>query len=409
LRHGDSAKDRSLALEVLPPTITDVDSFALVREILRMRPSQQETSALRVRLFGSGISWQGLVDFANGHAILPPCVFALSERALLLPLPRSAPAEGGASGAARTHVTRALADVYARHLERRAALHGQLVEVVAALNRAGIAPLIIKGARYLTQDCPPWAQARGMRDLDILLPHERGAAAVSALQAGGYTPARGGAPTDQHLPEMQCAGRPSWVELHTEGLGYLGRRLLSTDRLWAVSLPGQLEKLDLRVLPPAWHLLHALLHHQVSDHGYPRRLLAIKDVWEFACLAEGLSPADWEAITDHMRNVGAADILGSFIAQAELLFGFAPPAAVVPSPKARAHAEATLRRAQSPTWLRRLLFTADKLGFAFAPDTLAARYPRSGGNPLGAAGRHIGFLIRLHGGETLRRWRDGGT
>lgn len=387
-------------MEVLPPTITDAESFGLICEILRLRPTPSQTSTLRPRLFGIGFSWQRLVDLASAHMILAPCIFALKQRALLPPLPRST------AKASRTHVTSVLEDAYGQHLARRRALRSQLVEVVAALNARGIVPLLIKGSRYLADDAPPWSEARDMRDLDILVPCGSGAAAVAALAADGYTAAGGQAPTDQHLPEMWRNGRSVWVELHTEGLGYLGRAVLPTDRLWAVSVRGALEGLDLRVLPPAWHLLHALLHHQVSDHGYPRYVLALKDVWEFACLADGLAPGEWDAITHHMRGVGALDILGSFSAQAELLFGFAPPERAAPSAAARAHAEATLRRARSPAWLRRVLFTVDKLTFAFAPATLAVRYPGSGGNPLRVVGRHVGFLIRLHGSNALRRWRN---
>jgi hypothetical protein len=379
-------------LELLPPTIT-ADDLTLVGEILRLRPTAQETGALRAKLFGDGSSWQRLVDVANAHAVLPPCICALKDRALLLPLPRSARPDGSPV----RHVTQTLEDVFTRHLARRAALRGELAAVVAALNRGGIAPLLIKGARYLTDDHPPWSEARGMRDLDILVPRASGAAAVSALQADGYAAANGEVPTDHHLPEMRRAGRHFSVELHTEALGYAGRRLLATDQLWAVALPGHLDNLELRVLPPAWHMLHALVHHQVSDRGYARRLLAIKDVWEFAAMADGLAPADWLAIADQMRGAGA-DILGSFIAQAELMLGLAPPELAAPSAAARAHAAATLRRAQSPLWLRRVLFTADKLAFAFAPQTLAVRYPERNRNPIAVTARHIGFLLRHHGG-----------
>jgi hypothetical protein len=385
-------------LEVLPPTIADAESLGLIGEILRVRPTVPATSALRAKLFRS--SWQQLVDFASGHAVLMPCILALKQRALLLPLPRSG---GKGSG---THVTSVLEDAYARHLDRRAALREQLAELVAALNRHGIVPLLIKGGRYLTDDSPPWSEARDMRDLDILVPRGSAAAAIAALEAEGYAAASREAPTDQHLPEMRRSDRCSTVEPHVEALGYAGRRIVATDLLWSVSVAGCLADRQLRVLPPAWHLLHALLHHQVSDRGYARHVLALKDVWEFACHADGLPAEDWRAIAHHMQRAGAADILGSLIAQAELLFGLVPPASVTPSAAARAHAEKTLRRAQSPTWLRRFLFAADKLSFAFAPQTLAARYPGSKGNPLGVAGRHIGFLLRLHGADTLRRLRN---
>jgi hypothetical protein len=397
---------RSVALELLPPTIADAESLALLGEILRLKPTLAETSALRLRLFARNFSWQALVDLADAHGVLMPCVLALKQRSLLLPLPR---AGRGTSDNSQenveddAHVTSRLEAAYAQHLARREALRSELVAAVTALNGAGIVPLVIKGARYLTADCPPWSEARGMRDIDILVPRARGADAVAALRAAGYVAAAGETPTDHHLPEMRRGEDSFTVEPHIEALGFAARKLLPTDLLWGVSVPGQLASYRLSVLPPAWHMLHAALHHQVSDRGYARHVLAIKDVWEFAQLTDGLAAADWQAIMDHMRRAGAADMLGSFLAQAEMLFAAAFPAGVMPSPAARAHARATLRRAQSPAWLRRTLFVADKLRFAFAGETLAVRYPRSPAGPLGATARHVGFLFRLHGGDAMRR------
>jgi len=384
-------------LELLPPTIADAESLKLVGEILRLKPTLAQTSELRVRLFGRNFSWQALVDLAAAHGVLMPCIFALKQRSLLLPLPRAA------RGAADAHVTPRLEAAYAQHLARRDALQSELAKVVAALNGGGIVPLLIKGARYLTGDCPPWGEARAMRDLDIVVPRERGADAVAALRAAGYVANAAAAPTDQHLPEMWQGGGHFAIEPHIEALGFAGRKLLPTDLLWSVSLPGHLAGCKLNVLPPAWHMLHAALHHQVSDRGYARHLLAIKDVWEFAQLAGGLGEADWRTIADHMHRVGAADILGSFVAQAETLFALAPPLGFAPPPKARTHAATTLRRVQSPYWLRRALFVADKLRFAFARETLATRYPAAGAGPLAATRRHIGFLFRLHGPDAVRR------
>jgi hypothetical protein len=97
-------------------------------------------------------------------------------------------------------------------------------------------------------------------------------------------------------------------------------------------------------------------------------------------------------------------MLGSWIVQAGRLFGLAPPAGVAISARARAHAEATLRRARAPYWLRRALFVGDKLRFAFAPETLVVRYrldPDSSAST--AISAHVGFLLRLHRGNLLKR------
>ena len=76
-------------MELLPPTIKDDGSLALLCEILRPGYTLEDTSALRAKLFGGAFRWQTLVDFAGQHGILPPLIYALKERSLLLPLPRA--------------------------------------------------------------------------------------------------------------------------------------------------------------------------------------------------------------------------------------------------------------------------------------------------------------------------------
>lgn len=386
-------------MELLPPTITDEESLALLGEILRVGYTLQDTSALRSKLFGSTFSWQVLVDFAGAHGVLPPLIFALEQRSLLLPLPRAmrgADLEG--------HVSSRLAAAYAQHLARRGEQREQLLEVLSTLERSGIVPLLIKGARYLADDCAPWSEARPMRDLDMVVRPQEAERAAQALRAIGYAGASGPLPAEHHLPEMRKPGRHFPVELHTQALDFAGGKLLATEQLWAVSAAGHLAEHVFRILPAEWHLLHALLHHQVGDRGYARHTLAIKDLWEFAQQGHALAPEAWGTIAAHMERSGGADILGSWIVQAGRLLGLAPPACVAVSAAARAHAEATLRRARAPHWLRRGLFVADKLRFAFAPETLAARY-RPGEGDVGATAiaKHIGYLLRLHRSNAFRR------
>lgn len=385
-------------MELLPPTITDEDSLALMGEILRVGTTLQDTSALRGKLFGSAFSWQVLVDFAGQHGVLPPLIFAFQQRSLLLPLPRAirgANIEG--------HVSSRLAAAYAQHLARRSEQREQLCEVLTALDRSGIVPLLIKGARYLTDGCAPWCEARAMRDLDIVVRPQEAERAAQALRAIGYAGGSGPLPAEHHLPEMRKPGRSFPVELHTQALDFAGSKLLATEQLWAVSGAGHLADHAFRVLPAQWQMLHAVLHHQVGDRGYARHTLAIKDLWEFAQQGHALSPEAWGLVAAHMERSGGAEILGSWIVQAGRLFALAPPAGIEISAAARAHAEATLRRARAPYWLRRGLFVADKLRFAFAPETLAVRYGLGEGAGATAIARHIGFLLRLHRGNAFKR------
>jgi hypothetical protein len=391
-------------LDQLPPRISDPAIFALLADILAVRPSAADTARLRLRLIDGKVSWQALTDFALGQDAIFPLIWALRRRSLLLPVPKTSRHLESAD-----HPTRALEAVYDGHVARRRAQHDQLIAIIAALNQAGIVPLLLKGARYLLAPPGRWYEARGMRDIDLLARADDAQAAFGTLEREGYAAEAEFVPMDQHLPELWHAGRPSAVEIHTEALAFSARKALATDEVWRHAARMSTDEGAFLVLPVEWHLLHGLLNHQLSDRGHARRLLAIKPLWEFAMLGSELSEQArceqiWRSIGDHLTARGQADVLGSWIVQAARLFGLADPPGVTISAAARAHAQQTLAHAARPDWLRRGYFLADQLRFGFARETMAVRYglAETEVSPLTAA-RHLRFLARRYRGQLLRR------
>jgi DNA-binding transcriptional ArsR family regulator len=383
-------------LELLPPRIRDRELLGLLGELLSPRMEPTSASALRLRLMREGFSWQALVDLARGQNVLLPLVFSLSMRGLLPPVPKSARNSDG------SHVTLRLGEIYRQHLARRQLEQRQLGNVLAALNRAGIVPLILKGGRYLAEPCEPWCEARSIRDIDILVREGEADRAVEALRAEGYAPGSPYMPDYHHRPALDRADEPVPVEIHTDALAVAGQRIMSTEFAWANA--AKTDDGRFFVMPPRWQALHCLLHHQASDHGYARQVLAVKALWEWAMLTRDFAREDWDSVAAPMRAAGAADLLGSWLVQSHRLFGVEIPAAVPVSPDARAHASAALDLATRPHWMRRVRFIADQLRFSFARETLAMRY----GKPvarvsLADAGKHATELVRLHRGRWLRR------
>jgi hypothetical protein len=391
-------------LDLLPPRISDPELLASLADILAVRAEAADTARLRLRLIGKTTSWQALVDLADRQGTVIPFIWALMRRSLLLPLPSSMV---GADAAA--HPTTQLTAIYDRHIARRRDQRDQLVAIIAALNRANVIPLLLKGARYLVAPVGPWCEARDMRDIDLLVRADDVRPTVDALQAAGYAFEAEFVPVDHHLPELWLAGCPSAVEIHTEALAFSARKILATEEVWRrgrrVSTPGG----TFFALPGEWHLLHGLLNHQISDRGHVRRILAVKPLWEFAMLGSGLSEQDWRSIAGHMAASGHADVLGSWIVQATRLFGLVRPPAIDISLEARAHADATIAHAGASDWLRRGYFLADQLRFGFAKETLAVRYRLGEAEvSLATVGRHLLFLARRYRGRMLRRLTGGG-
>jgi hypothetical protein len=380
---------------LLPPAISDPELFALLVDILSV--SSDTDARLRLRLIGKG--WQALVDLAEAQGVTPALVWALRQRALLLPVPSRI-----AGAAAGQHPTVQLEASYQRHMERRRRQRDQLAGIIAALNRAGIELLLLKGSRCLMAPANTWREARDMRDLDLLVRPEDGKGAFDALVAEGYGADPDFGPTDQHLPELWKSDCPSAVELHVDALAFSARAILPTADLWRHGRRSSDAHGAFLVLPDEWHLLHALIHHQVSDHGYARRVLALKPLWEFAMLGSELPDQGWQAIGAHMTQAGQADVLADWIVQAVELFGLRHPPGVGVSQRARAHARSTIAAAKRADWLRRARFLADQVRFGFSRKTMAVRYRLDeDAVSLATYGRHLQFLLQRYRGRLWGR------
>jgi hypothetical protein len=383
-------------LDHLPPTVTDRKLIALLGSVLAIAPTPESTSALRLSFFQSNFSWQTLVELAAAHEVLPPFIFSLNQRALLPPLPAKLTKEARAA-----HVTSRLASAYADHLEHQSDLRSQLIAALIALNAQGIVPVLLKGAAHLTMPRPGWHEARAMRDLDLLVRAEDAGRAHALLASLGYRADPNPPPVDRHLPELYMPGRSGTIEIHTEALAFPARRALTTEEVFARAEGRDSYEVRFKVLPPPWHALHGLLHHQLSDRGHARRMLAVKGLWEFARVAAELSPQAWGDIITQAEQREILTVLSSWAIQANRLFGLEAPTKLFGFEAGRKHADATFKRARMSQGARQALFVADKLKFAFAPRTLALRYGDSSAGT--AALRHIGFLWSRRG-QLARRW-----
>lgn len=340
-------------------------------------------------------SWQALIDLAAQQDVLPPLIQALFERALLPPIPRTAPrCRAG-------HVTQRLQEVYREHLARRELQKAQMQNVLSNLNRAGIVPLILKGARYLVAAGAVWCEARTFRDIDLLVRPDEANRAFAELVTVGYRPGEPLA-NHHHLPDLQHPNEPANVEVHTAALDVAGQSFMSTDLAWRSA--SKAADGSFYILPLEWQALHCLLHHQVSDRGYARRALALKNLWEWAMLTRNWPCDQWQTIVSHMREAGALDVMGSWLVQAHRLFGAPIPEFIAISSAASTNASETLGLALAPYWRRRTNLIVDQLRHSFSKDTLGARYGKAPADVSVADGaRHAVHLLRKHRGRLLRR------
>lgn len=380
-------------MELMPPSIDDTDLLALIGDILSVAPSGPSRMAVRLRLMSPTSSWARLVAMAQQQGVLIPLVHALRRDGLLLPVPRSVSAADR-----EAHVTSRLEAAWLDHLARGVDLTDQLAGMVRALADAGIPTMPLKGARHLAAPITAWCEARVMRDLDLCVPADHLAEAVKVLLGLGYRPIEEGTAFDHHAPAMALPGRHGTVEVHRDALALGGRKVLPTATVWDLCETVPFAGAAIHVLPPHWHMLHGLLHHQVAERGHRRRILALKGLFEFASLASSLSVAQWEEIASHMADKGQGVVLGSWLRQAEILFALPLPAGVPVDATARAHAEDTLAFASAPYGRRRREFILDQMRYAFSRETLAHRYGLAEGDVgIGTAIRQSVTLIGRYG------------
>jgi len=386
-------------LDQLPPRISDAKLFALLLDVLNVSSDTTATSGLRLRLLEKDFSWQSLADMALNQDVLFPLIWALRSRALLLPAPRKPVATGKAPA-----VSGSLEATYANHLGFRARQRHQLKDALATLNREQIAPLLLKGSRYLFEPEQSWAGARNMRDIDVLLPVTVAEAGWKALQRSGYVASGGHEPAGKHMPELFHPDWPSAVEIHTEALALRGREILPSGDLWSLAQNIGSADGEYWILPDEWHALHCAVNHQLTDQGFDQHVLALKPLWEFAQLARRFDLPQWDSIWERMSNTGHADMLGSFAALAEKLFGLALPGGLPITGRARRHAEATLAGCSRPELLRRSSYIIGQLRTAYSRQTLGHRYGLAPSEvSVTTSIKHTVYLLKRYRGHLAKR------
>lgn len=212
------------------------------------------------------------------------------------------------------------AAVIALNGERNAILENAICDMAAALNRAGIVPLLLKGAANLLDGLYADPAARIMGDIDMLVPADAAAMASQVLATIGYPtveviapPPRRWftmAPRAHHLP-MQANGETgAGVELHYELVGLDLVHLINAKDALARALPRTRNGVRYLVLCPTDRAMHNILHAQMH-HGLHRKgLVDLRQMLDLAALIDACGGAiGWQEMEDRFAAAGAAAVL----------------------------------------------------------------------------------------------------
>ncbi len=287
------------------------------------------------------------------------------------------------------------AAIIAWNRERNAALENAIRDIVAALNRSGMTPLLLKGVANLLDGLYPDPAARIIRDIDILVPADVVSVASQVLAAIGYRtvelippPNKRWDSFNQHLPMQANEEAGIGVELHYELVRLYLVRLINAKDAMARALPRGRNGLRYLVLCPTDRVTHNIVHAQIQDSLHMKGLVDLRQIVDLALLIDECGGAiDWREIKGRFAAAGAIAVLHDQVAVLREMFGRDVPITV-----ADTAATATRLRhaiAKSPT------------GFTTLRDIAAQYWAGFRGHPLLA----INLLKPLWWPQRIRGWR----
>lgn len=214
-----------------------------------------------------------------------------------------------------------LSTIQERVSTRNGMMDDQLEEALAALNRQGLVPILIKGTALRVGN-PAKAQGRLLSDLDLVLPASSRANAVSALEAIGY--ARYEPDVDGGSPNAAVLFRtrdPGMIDLHfsfrAAGLGYDAEDLAFHCQPAAV---GQAQAL----LPdPSTQAALLVMHDQIKDQDYWRGLIDLRHLLDLQALAPDV---DWDRVSAQFPSGYAQAALQTQLVALRQMIGVPVPA-----------------------------------------------------------------------------------
>ncbi|MFM7326795.1 MAG: nucleotidyltransferase family protein, partial [Nodosilinea sp.] len=226
----------------------------------------------------------------------------------------------------------------------------ELKTILAALNRATIPVIVLKGA-YLAQAIYPQLHLRQMGDMDLLVPQERVVEAYAIIEDLGYhslygTITLGPIEEGHHLTLLRKAPGLPLVELHWTLCDADEAANFNLAELWQRAQPITLAGEPALALAPEDLILH-LCHHAAYHHQFDMGLRGLMDISRVVDRLE--DQLDWGALQRTAEAWGWQRGVYLTLALTDGIFGLPLPApiaqaiqAVVPNPDFVAQTQALL-------------------------------------------------------------------
>jgi hypothetical protein len=245
---------------------------------------------LRSTVSSARIEWERVLREASAHFVLPALAAALRDLDLI--------------GSLEAELGEFLLAVHAANGERNEELRAELAAAVGALNRSDIEPVLLKGAIRLVDGLYPDHGWRMLRDLDLLVPADRMADALGALEEVGY------ARVEVGENELARPGAVAQIDLHEERFSTLLPATEIIDR----SRPARFGNGVVRLPAIEHQLVHLIEHGQIRHFGHAFGRITLRDRLEAAALLRRAPESiPWQAISTRFATAGYRRPLSSFL------------------------------------------------------------------------------------------------
>jgi hypothetical protein len=284
--------------------------------------------------------WRPVLEAASRHNLVPALWSALRASGSIEPVPEQLGRLWDPERHGSMPVELALASSYRRNADHVASLCLQAVDILSALDTAGIRAVPLKGVDAILAGRYPDHAARTMVDADILVDPQDADAAQAVVRRLGYESVPATASAHQLAPMIR-PGQAGSVELH---------RALTVER-WAgiVDAAAVLDRSRVvrggrRQASRNDSAIHLVAHAHLHDEGYLLWLLPLRAAHESALMVSGGEDVDWDEVARAFCGVRRRGALVNHLELTARLFGVPSPLPTGPIWGYRARATVSLDR-----------------------------------------------------------------
>ncbi|TXE18874.1 nucleotidyltransferase family protein [Psychroserpens burtonensis] len=251
------------------------ETLRLIADILSFKNSIE---GLKLKLSSSTIDWDQFVTIASNHLVLPACYCRLSQKELLIYLPKD--------------LVIYLKEITHINRNRNHSLMTQVTHITDIFNKNNINYTLLKGTALLAGNYFEDPGERMVGDIDILVELNEVNKSYGILLKEGYTDIEQTLGSKyfehKHLPRLIPLKFIGAVEVHRKVLIQPYKGILNAEEI--LNSKKNVKNIS---IPNRQHLLeHSILNFQVNDFGYFYNSMSLRSLYDTMIIMKTLTTTD---------------------------------------------------------------------------------------------------------------------